>query len=880
MDGFSSITERHHPADCFVDAGELLSTLRQCAQFLDWEGESAIPEGPEEALIDYMAQHRGAVGNKALALLYTLRRIYGAGVARVRRQVDRYLRATERFVDIYGGGKIAIGRAPARINILGEHVDYVQYIPTEVLPFASREHDMLIIFRPSDEPVIRGATTLEGSEGIEFNISDFQCDSADSPQRFDALWLEALRRAGAPKKHWANYAKSGVYYCASKYPGCRIGFDFLIDSTIPAAGGASSSSTIVVLSGAAMRLANDIPFTSEKLALDSSKAEWYIGTRGGNMDHCAMCLSRRQHALHLNFTPFSANHVPLHRFRYRWITFFAHPADKGGDILLEYNERSAVSRLVIPALLQRMFASDPTLQGKWHDSIETLKRDGENITAAETIKRIVERLPESIGLDGVRRDMPEVFEEMERGYPLLCEAVGRKRLMVRSRALHHAGEVTRVRGAVRIFNEIFSTRMPEAPEKTEPGLRAVGDILTESHESLRDLYNLTTPDIDELFEIIVGHSGVYGARLMGGGFGGNILALVSKEHVAELVELSQRKYYRPRGRGALAESSVMVSTPGEGFGMISARSVFRDAAVSASAIWWKWDRYLPVLRDSICGLLDIPDISEFQPTRPVRPVIVAGARGEVFMNGGYRNPKALSELNGKTSLEYVLDALKSMAFDSLPPIIVTHPAAAKWMRANLTLPEGTILVEQSESLGTGHAVSAALNELAKDAENGTDVLVAWGSQPFLTSSTLTQSVMVLQVLGTAAMVFPTAVTRTPYAPIQRDLHGYVTASRETAAEGAPTKRLGETNVGAFVVGAATLIETIGIIRERLWDENGRRYSTISGEFGFPNEMARALAQAGREVIALPIASERESYGLRSVEYYERAKAILPERFTY
>ena len=149
----------------------------------------------------------------------------------------------------------------------------------------------------------------------------------------------------------------------------------------------------------------------------------------------------------------------------------------------------------------------------------------------------------------------------------------------------------------------------------------------------------------------------------------------------------------------------------------------------------------------------------------------------------------------------MLDSLAAMPFKTLPPIIVVSPAMKGKLLKEIRLPPGTRVAVQQKPLGTGHAVLTAIPEI----RNGeTDVLVVWGSQPLLSADTLARSVVAYQALGSSSMLFPAAVTRTPYAPIQRDLHGYVIASRETAAEGAPTKRLGETNVGAFLLSARIL----------------------------------------------------------------------------
>jgi len=859
--------------DVWIESDTLLAVLRRAGQLLDWEGESIVPEGPGLALIDYMAHRLGSASPLALALLQTLRRLYGAGVARVRRQVHRYEEAVERFVDAFGPGPVAVGRAPARINILGEHVDYVRYLPTEVLPFASREHDMLMVFRPSAKPVVRGRSTLAGAEPGEFRLADGPAAPA-APGRLEEEWLAYLREVGRPERSWLNYVKASVHYAAMKSGPLARGFDFLLHSTIPAAGGASSSSTIVILSGAAIRQVNGLACDPARLAEDSARAEWYIGTRGGNMDHATMCLSRRQHALRLSFSPMRTELTPLHRFRYRWVTFFSHAADKGNDVLLHYNERSAVSRLVIPALLERMLGADAALREQWKDAVDLLTRDREGVEPAMKARAVLERLPEKMTLGEVKRDLPAVFEEMRKSYPLLAEQASERELVVRSRALHHVGETIRVRQVAGILKEVFAPGAPEEPEKTEPGLRAVGDLITETHESMRDLYGLTTPDIDDLVEVVLSHPGVYGARLMGGGFGGNVLALISKEILAELVDAAQERYYGPRGRDGVAEGSVMVSTPGEGFGLLSLDGTLRQALINASAIWWKWRHYEPVVEKCAQALLGGADLSRWRPARPVQPVVVAGGRGATRLDGDYRNPGALSVLGGRTALERVLAAIEAMPFKTLPPIVVVSPEMTTGAMDGMELPPGTRLAVQTRSLGTGDAVMAAaplMNDPAADA------LVVWGSQALLTPRTLARSVMLHQALGSEAMVFPTAVTRRPYAPIRRDLHGYVTASMETAWEGAPTRRLGETNVGAFVISCRKLSATLSRLRDSLWDKGAGRYATVSGELGFPNEMARALVAAGESVVAFPIAQVEESVGLRSRAAFEEVKRALAAR---
>jgi galactokinase len=58
----------------------------------------------------------------------------------------------------------------------------------------------------------------------------------------------------------------------------------------------------------------------------------------------------------------------------------------------------------------------------------------------------------------------------------------------------------------------------------------LGQLLKESHKSLRDDFEVSTPNVDALVEKAWRITGCYGARIMGAGFGGSILALVERAH--------------------------------------------------------------------------------------------------------------------------------------------------------------------------------------------------------------------------------------------------------------------------------------------------------------------------------------------------------------
>lgn len=83
--------------------------------------------------------------------------------------------------------------------------------------------------------------------------------------------------------------------------------------------------------------------------------------------------------------------------------------------------------------------------------------------------------------------------------------------VLRRRARHVVSENARVRDFVAAIGE---GRFAEA-----------GTILDAGHASVRDDFEVTTPAVDATVRDVVSHRGVHGARMVGGGFGGVVVAL-------------------------------------------------------------------------------------------------------------------------------------------------------------------------------------------------------------------------------------------------------------------------------------------------------------------------------------------------------------------
>ncbi len=87
-----------------------------------------------------------------------------------------------------------------------------------------------------------------------------------------------------------------------------------------------------------------------------------------------------------------------------------------------------------------------------------------------------------------------------------------------------------------------NARVLSAADALEQGdLNRFGELMAESHQSLRNDYEVSCDELDLMVELAREIQGVYGARMTGGGFGGSTVNLVSDLHVEEFrAEIFQR----------------------------------------------------------------------------------------------------------------------------------------------------------------------------------------------------------------------------------------------------------------------------------------------------------------------------------------------------
>jgi len=108
-----------------------------------------------------------------------------------------------------------------------------------------------------------------------------------------------------------------------------------------------------------------------------------------------------------------------------------------------------------------------------------------------------------------------------------------------------------------------NTRVLQAAAALEQeDLEAVGELMGQSHVSLRDDFEVSCRELDLMVELAMQAEGVYGARMMGGGFGGCTINLVRSDYVESFRLTVSEAYEQSTGM----KPDVYVCTAADGVG--------------------------------------------------------------------------------------------------------------------------------------------------------------------------------------------------------------------------------------------------------------------------------------------------------------------------
>ncbi|HEY8531582.1 MAG TPA: galactokinase [Limnochorda sp.] len=268
---------------------------------------------------------------------------------------------------------------------------------------------------------------------------------------------------------WARYVAGTLW--SLELEGIRLGgMELAFTGSVPQGMGLSSSAALEVATGYLALALHGATLPLRRLAQLAQRAEnQFVGVNCGIMDQFTAVLGEAGRALLLDCRSLECRTLPVPE---GVVFFVVHPPQGRTLAGSGYNRR----RQECEAAVQLLSLARP-------------------------------------GLKALRDARPEDLQVLE---ARAGERFGDHEVAVlHRRARHVVEENSRVLAAARALEQ--------------GDLATLGRLVSESHRSLRDLFEVSTATIDRWVQALEDLPGCLGARMVGGGFGGSILAVVRKE---------------------------------------------------------------------------------------------------------------------------------------------------------------------------------------------------------------------------------------------------------------------------------------------------------------------------------------------------------------
>lgn len=270
---------------------------------------------------------------------------------------------------------------------------------------------------------------------------------------------------------WVNYPLGVMQLFAEKYNFQLEGMDFYYEGNLPQSSGLSSSASIEAVTAIALVHFSEMEIDKTELAVLCQHAEnEFTGVQCGIMDQFVCINAEANHALLLNCSSLKYEHIPLHITGYEWVIT---NSNKPRELVESaYNQRLKECRLALNEI-NRHSQDDMIFEHLCHIS-------------------------------------PLFFSELEH--------IIYSNVLIR-RARHTITEQQRV------LEMVEALEMGNIPK--------IGRLLNESHESLKNDFEVSGFELDTLVEKSQSLSYVIGSRMTGAGFGGCTVSLVKSENVLD-----------------------------------------------------------------------------------------------------------------------------------------------------------------------------------------------------------------------------------------------------------------------------------------------------------------------------------------------------------
>ncbi|HEX8850491.1 MAG TPA: galactokinase family protein [Gemmatimonadaceae bacterium] len=420
------------------------------------------------------------------------------------------------------GERVAVARAPGRLDLMGGIADYSGSLVLE-LPLDAAA---IVAAQASDEDRVTVRTLAVPDAGAETEVTVPLAALAPGGLAVDYDAARALLAAD-PRRRWAAYLV-GALVVLGRERGMQItrGVRLLVDSTVPPAKGVSSSAALEVAAMQALCALHDVTLDGRELALLCQRVEnLVVGAPCGVMDQMTAACGRRDRLLALLCQPAELQgHVALPPGLELWgidsgIRHEVSGADYGSVRVGAFMGWRILTEL-----------AGPETAARWRGHLA-------NVTPSEWEGGYREAVPEIMEGAAFLERYHDTGDSVTRVDPARTYAVGQP-------TAHPIHEHHRVR----LFRALLEAET-SAPDEERRLL--LGELMYQSHASY-GACGLGSSGTDHLVALVRAAgpaAGLYGAKITGGGSGG-VVALLARAGSREIVDAIARRYERDTGRGA------------------------------------------------------------------------------------------------------------------------------------------------------------------------------------------------------------------------------------------------------------------------------------------------------------------------------------------
>ncbi|WP_237205417.1 galactokinase [Rothia nasimurium] len=397
----------------------------------------------------------------------------------------------DRFYTSFGEAPYGVYSAPGRVNLLGEHIDYCG---GTVLPFALPQRTFVAMTPRQDGKIT--AVTAQGDAGSTAPDNNTETvQFAEVGTQPLSGWLSYV--AGVP---WAMQQQKQGDFAGFSPEG--FGANIAIDSSVPLGAGLSSSAALecAVALGVDDLLTAQQPTRELLASTDQGRAALASACIQAENDIAGASTGGMDQSISLRAEEGSVLAIDCRDFSTRPLTIDVASAN--------------LSVLVI----------DTRAYHNLSDGQYAARR------AATEVAR------EALGVNYLRdafqgtptlKEAQELIEQWDNNVDSYNLPDGTDRAVIRDALRHVWTEIARVEECIALFDNVNSPA-DDVWEK-------LGELLNASHDSLRDQYRVSCPELDTAVNA-AREAGALGARMTGGGFGGSAIALVPTENLTNLAE--------------------------------------------------------------------------------------------------------------------------------------------------------------------------------------------------------------------------------------------------------------------------------------------------------------------------------------------------------